>query len=148
MIPDLSLFNRLTAILLLLALPAALAAIIILSVSVYKKTTQFPGDSEHIKKVSGLLKVADSIRDSSPFSALVCYHTAILMLQASTEGKEKLHHLTEAYFGIACINSTNGDYNAALKNDFICNEPRKKAVVSQLVPKTLLYALKWEIFLH
>jgi hypothetical protein len=41
------------------------------------------------------------------------------LFQVSTEGKEKLHHVPEANFGIACINSTNGDFKAALKNDSI-----------------------------
>jgi tetratricopeptide (TPR) repeat protein len=119
MIPDLSLRNRLTALLLLIAIPVVLAAIIFFLVSVYKNTNQVTGDSEQIKQVSELLKVADSIRDSSPDLALVYYHKTILILQTSNKEKEKLHHLAAAYLGIANINSTNGDYKASIQNDSI-----------------------------
>lgn len=141
MIPDLSLRKRLTGILLLLAVPVVLAAILILSVSDYKKTNQLHGDSEQIEIVSDLLKYADSIRDSSPDSALADYNKAILLLQNSIEGKEKMHHLADAYYGMAYINSTNGDYKAALQNDSIAMMLATQAGDRQLIAKILLYTV-------
>ncbi len=135
MLPDLSFRNQLTAILILFTIPVLLAAIIILSVSVYKKTNLLPGDSEQIKKVSELLKLADSIRDSSPDSALAYYNKSIILLQRSAGGKEKMHHLSEAYYGIAVINSTNRYYKAALQNDSIAMSPAKQVFDKQLIAK-------------
>jgi len=138
MIPDLSLGKRLTAILLLLAVPVVLAAILVLSVSVYKKTNQLPGDSEQIKKVLDLLKLADSIRDSSPDSALADYNKAILMLQNSTKGKEKLYHLSNGYCGIAYINSGRGEYILASENDSLAMKIASASNDKSTIEKVLI----------
>jgi flagellar basal body-associated protein FliL len=137
MIPDLLPSKRLTAILILLAIPVVLAAIMILSVYLYKKTIQLPRDSEQIKKVSDLIKVADSIRDSSLDSVLVYYNKSILLLQTSSREKDNLHHLSKAYYGLAYINSTNGDYKADLQNDSIAMVLALQAGERKLIAKTL-----------
>jgi hypothetical protein len=147
MIPDLSLRKRLTAILLLITIPVVLAAIMILSVSVYNKTNPFPGDSEQIKKVSGLLKFADSIKDSSPDSALVFYHKAILMLQPSSKEKDNLDHLSKAYYGLAYINSPNGEYKAALQNDSIAMSLARRQLPVNLFRKPVKHS-KMGIYLY
>jgi len=72
-----------------------------------------------------------------PDAALVYYHEAILMLQTSCKEKEQPEHLSKAYYGIAVINSTNGDYKATLQNDSVATSLAKPADDRPIIGKIL-----------
>jgi hypothetical protein len=146
MIPDLSLLTRPTSILILVSFPLVLAAFLILSVSVFIKTNKLHGNSEQINKVSELLKFADSIWDSSPDSALVYYNKAILLLQTSSRGKEKSHHLSEFLIRNCELYSAKDYYKTALQ-DSIAMSLARRQLKGNLMRKPVILEI-WGIFLH
>jgi hypothetical protein len=91
--------------------------------------------------------LADSIKDSSPDSALVFYHKAILMLQPSSKEKDNLDHLSKAYYGLAYINSPNGEYKAALQNDSIAMSLARRQLPVNLFRKPVKHS-KMGIYLY
>ena len=111
--------NRKIAILVVAIVCVMVIGIIFLIIPSKSKSPEPLTDSEQFDRLSTLVDVADSVRNSVPDSAMADYLKVIASLQNSANEKTKKHLLARSYVGIANINSEAGDYKLALNNDSI-----------------------------
>ncbi|MDO9257591.1 MAG: tetratricopeptide repeat protein [Bacteroidales bacterium] len=124
------------------------ATILVILLLINCKKNQLSQDqvSNRNNPILELIKVADSIRDSSPDSALRCYNKAILTIKTSPKINGRMQLLASAYIGIANINSNHGEYIIALKNDSIamdiltqCNDKKLESRAYLVKGRTLCW---------
>jgi len=107
---------KIFVLIIILVVVATLFHLLILPKIKFRQTSD---ESAEFDKLSKLIDIADSVRNSSPDSAMADYKKVIASLQSSANEKTKMHLIAKSYVGIANINSEAGDYKLALNNDSI-----------------------------
>ena len=130
--------NRKIAILVVPIVFVMLAGIIFLIIPSKNKSPESLKDSKQFDRLSKLIDVADSVRNSIPDSAMADYNRAISLLQNSGKERNKMHLLAQSYVGIANIYSEKGDSKLAMKNDSLAMEIASANNDKPIIAKTIV----------